>query len=389
MLKALSPLLELQQAMLTADDLANWPEPIRQLFVDRRVLIPARPATHVSCDACYEGHIEEVNRVGGSSQPRFYISCPEAGWVDVAESRLLQWAIDVDRLASLLADAVSSGQADVLMRGVAWELGALNIGDDSFDVVFFRPGQQPVGDAWSQLSTRMVLARTVVISPGDIRERPDDLAAAFTLDAAFELAESGIAFQARRVQTAITTGSKDVGNVFQLRGDFWQVTFAGATAYLKDSVGMGYMARLLAEPNRDIPAVALLAARAGIDPLVATGSLGPTMDEQTFASCAERYRTLRDDLEEAHENLDQGRIHQLESEREQLTEILAKATGMRGTPREKYDADRVRKAVSMAVSRDIDKISEKHPALGQHLISAISSGLTFRYTTEGHMDWLT
>ena len=152
---------------------------------------------------------------------------------------------------------------------------------------------------------------------------------------------------------------------------------------------MGYIARLLAEPNRDIPAVALLAARAGIDPLVATGSLGPTMDEETFASCAERYRTLHDDLEEAHENLDQGRIHQLESEREQLTDILAKATGMRGTPREKYDADRVRKAVSMAVSRDVDKICKKHPALGQHLISAITSGLTFRYATEQNMDWLT
>jgi hypothetical protein len=43
----------------------------------------------------------------------------------------------------------------------------------------------------------------------------------------------------------------------------------------------------------------------------------------------------------------------------------------------------------MAVSRDIDKICRKHPALGQHLISAITSGLTFRYTTERNMDWLT
>jgi hypothetical protein len=34
----------------------------------------------------------------------------------------------------------------------------------------------------------------------------------------------------------------------------------------------------------------------------------------------------------------------------------------------------------MAVPRDIDKICKKHPALGQHLIFAISSGLTFRYT---------
>ena len=388
MLKALSPLLELRQAILTADDLADWPEPMRQLFVDWKVLVQARPATHVNCDACYDGHIEEVNRVGGK-QPRFYITCPEAGWVDVPESRLRQWAIDVDKLANLLADAVGGSQADVLVRSIAWKLGSLDIGDDTFDVMFLRTGEQPISDAWSQLSTRMVPARTVVISPSEIQERPNGLAALFTMDAAFELTEAGVVFQAKRVRSGITAAAKDVGNVFQLRADFWQVTFAGATAYLKDSVGLGYIARLLAEPNRDIPAVALLAARAGIDPLVATGSLGPTMDEETFTSCAERYRTLRDELEEAHENLDQGRIHQLESEREQLTDSLAKATGMRGTPREKYDADRVRKAVSMAVSRDVDKICKKHPALGQHLISAITSGLTFRYTTEQNMDWVT
>lgn len=49
---------------------------------------------------------------------------------------------------------------------------------------------------WSQLSTRMASARTVVISPVEIQDRPGDLAAVFTLDAVFELTESGFAFQA-------------------------------------------------------------------------------------------------------------------------------------------------------------------------------------------------
>ena len=127
MLKTLSPLLELRQAILTAEDLSDWPEPMRELFVERKVLIQARPATHVNCDACYDGHIEEVNRVGGGKQPRFYITCPDAGWVDVPESRLRQWAIDVDKLANLLADAVNGSQADSLVRGIAWKLGSLDI----------------------------------------------------------------------------------------------------------------------------------------------------------------------------------------------------------------------------------------------------------------------
>ncbi|MGC6443402.1 MAG: hypothetical protein ACON4H_12150 [Rubripirellula sp.] len=72
MLKTLSPLLKLRQAILTAEDLADWPEPMRELFVERKVLIQARPATHVNCDACYDGHIEEVNRVGsGELQEEF------------------------------------------------------------------------------------------------------------------------------------------------------------------------------------------------------------------------------------------------------------------------------------------------------------------------------
>lgn len=152
---------------------------------------------------------------------------------------------------------------------------------------------------------------------------------------------------------------------------------------------MGYLARLLAEPNRDIPNVALLAARAGIDPLVASGSSGQVMDAETRANYAKRYQTLQDDLEEARENLDLGRIEKLETEREQLTDLLAKVTGLRGNAREKYDADRVRKSVSMAVSRDIDKITKKHEPLGHHLTATISSGLTFRYTRDREIEWLT
>jgi hypothetical protein len=94
----------------------------------------------------------------------------------------------------------------------------------------------------------MVPARTVVISPSEIQDRPDGLEAVFTMDAAFELTEVGIVLQARRVLSAITAQSTDVGNVYKLRGEFWQATFAGETQYFKDSVGVKDIARLLSEP---------------------------------------------------------------------------------------------------------------------------------------------
>ena len=389
MLKAFSPLLELRQAILTADDLADWPEPMRQLFVDWKVLVQARPATHVNCDACYDGHIEEVNRVGGGKQPRFYITCPEAGWVDVPEARLRQWAIDVDKLASLLADAVSGSHADVLVPGVAWKLGSLDIGDDSFDVVFVRPGEQPVSGVWSQLSTRMVPARTVVLSPGEIQDRPDDLAVVFTLDAVFELTEGGAAFQARRVRSAITAQSTDVGNVFKLRGEFWQLTFAGETKHLKDSVGMKYIARLLSEPHKDIPAVTLQSLQSGIDPLVMTGSSGELLDEQARQEYGQRLRDLQEEFRKARENDDLAKIEALELEMDQLTDAVTEATGLGGRSRQKTDIEKVRKSVREAISRDMRRIGKKHEALGNHLTTFIDTGLTCRYIPEPLVEWVT
>jgi len=74
---------------------------------------------------------------------------------------------------------------------------------------------------------------------------------------------------------------------------------------------------------------------------------------------------------------------------EPLTNQLASATGLGGRSRAKFDAERVRKSVSMAVSRDIKKIAKRHEALGRHLDTAIDSGLTFRYAPDREIDWLT
>ncbi len=67
---------------------------------------------------------------------------------------------------------------------------------------------------------------------------------------------------------------------------------------------------------------------------------------------------------------------------------IARATGLGGRRREKTDADRVRKNVSMAITRAIDSISDEHPVLGRHLRNSISPGLTFRYDPERDPNWL-
>ncbi len=74
---------------------------------------------------------------------------------------------------------------------------------------------------------------------------------------------------------------------------------------------------------------------------------------------------------------------------DQLAKELASATGLGGRSRRKSDIERVRKQVSMAVARGMEKIGEVHEALGRHLVDKITSGLTFRYAMDGDMNWQT
>jgi hypothetical protein len=94
--------------MLTADDLSALADDERRLLLNERLLVPARTATHVTCDACHDDHVEEVIRIkDGKGVVSFRIPCPDAGWVEVSGERLRQWTVDVRRLVAMLAAAVA------------------------------------------------------------------------------------------------------------------------------------------------------------------------------------------------------------------------------------------------------------------------------------------
>lgn len=176
--------------------------------------------------------------------------------------------------------------------------------------------------------------------------------------------------------------------VFRRKGKIWTLRFEGEVVHMKDSVGLAYIARLLREPDRDIPAISLLAARAGIDPLAASGSAGEILDGEARAKYQRRYSDLREELAEAVANRDLGRSERAQREMEQLATELARATGLGGRNRWQSDKERVRKSVSMAVARDIKNIEKLHKPLGRHLGASISSGRVFRYAPPTPIDWL-
>lgn len=391
LLKMLSQLLDAKSTTLTSEDLASLAPEDRQVLLSHRILAAGRPAMHVACNACHGDHVEEVVRVKDKNGLVFFrIPCPEAGWVDVPNERMKQWTLDVTRFVVLLAEAISEeSQPDELLQGLAWKLGTIELKGDPYDIVFVRNREQSFEAVVSELARRLSPTSTVIIWANMSIGECKNFAASISVTTAFAIAENQFVFQLKSIQQHLSRQSTVAENVFQKRGEFWQLSFGGETTFLKDSVGLGYIARLLIEPNREIPAVTLLAARAGIDPLVASGSSGEVLDEQARREYGNRYRELQEDLQEARDDNDAGRIAKLEVEMEQLANELANAVGLGGRSREKSDSEKVRKSVSMAVSRGIERIGEEHGKLGQHLIASITSGLTFRYSPEVPVEWHT
>lgn len=389
--KTLSQLLDTKRPTLTADDLAAMPADVRCVLLDQEFLVPARPATHVTCDACYDDHVEEVVRVKDQKGIVFFrICCPEAGWVDVPEPRLRQWTVDLRRLVTVLSAAVGTDQSpDELIRESAWRLGTIGIAGESYDVVFVHTGGPAHEPALDELTRKHPPARTIVIASRDLPETNNGFAAMLPFATAFLFTGGRVSFQLARVRSILSVDSPGAASVFRRHCGKWIVSFEGKTIYPKSSVGLIYIARLLDEPYRDIPAVMLHADRAGINPLISAGSSGEVLTDETREIYRRRRQDLLEDLEEAKENNDFGRAEKLQVEIEFLNRELAGAAGLGGRPREKSNIERIRKSVSGAVSRAIDAIAADHKLLGRHLTVSIKSGLTFRYDPERNPNWLT
>ncbi len=390
-LSLLGRLLETPDGILSADELGELDDSARDALEGMKILTPARTAGHVVCDACYERHVEEVSRVLVAGRPAvFRIRCPDAGWVTVHPDRLRQWKMNVDQLVVLLAAAISKGSpAEIVVPKAAWRLGEVTIAGAAYGLVLAVARESGLAELAAQLGQACPPDKTVLIIAGRGPDERPDFAAVLLLESAFHF--DGAAFQlaVARIRSSLRTDLGTLANTFRLRGHFWELTFDGETVFMKDSVGLAYLARMLAEPDRQIPAVSLLAARAGIDPLVASGSSGEILDKAARDDYGKRYVDLQDELAEAKENYDLARTEKLEAEMEQLVATLSSAAGLGRRSRECTDADKVRKSVSMAVSRAIESIAVEHQSLGRHLVAAISSGLTFSYTPSTPVDWLT
>jgi hypothetical protein len=157
---------------------------------------------------------------------------------------------------------------------------------------------------------------------------------------------------------------------------------------VKDSLGLKYMAQLLASKGREIDAATLRSVATGnalIKPRVGINVL----DQQGFQEYQAEVESLTAELEEAKEFNDLARQEQIQTEIYNIAEAIEKARGYGGrTRKSKDEKSNVRTSVKNAITRAIEnQIRPQHSDLARHLDTFIQTGNSLRYSPDPHVDW--
>ena len=153
---------------------------------------------------------------------------------------------------------------------------------------------------------------------------------------------------------------------------------------------MHYLARLLAEPERELHALELVALESGgaapvgrFEPelrLSGPGDAGEMLDARAKDAYRRRLAEIDEDIEEARALGDAGRGAQAAVERDFLARELSRAVGLGGRDRKAGSAsERARASVTRAVRQALTRIGHHHPPLGKHLDHAIRTGTYCAY----------
>ena len=167
------------------------------------------------------------------------------------------------------------------------------------------------------------------------------------------------------------------------RGDHWEIEFRGRTAVLADLKGIGYLARLLSEPGRELHVLDLVIS--GVDDVGL-----PVLDEEAKASYRRRLEEVEDDIADAERNYDDARRELAERDRDYLVAELSAAVGLSGRARTTGGtAERARGAVTRSLRYALRRLQEQHPDLGMHLARTVRTGAFCSYEPDplAPMEW--
>jgi tetratricopeptide (TPR) repeat protein len=161
-----------------------------------------------------------------------------------------------------------------------------------------------------------------------------------------------------------------------LEGQYWSVTYAGSTFRVRDTLGMQYLARLFAEPDRGIHVLTLSQGKGGGEgEVIDVGDAGEVLDPAAKESYRRRLAELREELEEARSLGDDARAERAQEEMNLLARELSRAVGLGGRARRAGGAsERARSAVQRRIRSALATIRASSPPLADLLERTVRTG---------------
>ncbi len=169
--------------------------------------------------------------------------------------------------------------------------------------------------------------------------------------------------------------------LFRRDGEFFCIGEPATAFRLKDSLGLRYLAQLLAHPQHTFCALDLAASvQGGQPPPAREGNGDMLLDQRARTAYRARLAELGEDLDEAVAQNDEGRAMRLRAETEILTRELVRSTGLGGRGRRiAGPAERARVNVTRTIRDAIRRITAHDAAIGRHLATKVRTGTFCTY----------
>ena len=165
-------------------------------------------------------------------------------------------------------------------------------------------------------------------------------------------------------------------------GDAWELAYADARATVRSTKGMADIARLLAEPDREVHCLDLVGAAAE------DATTGDVIDATARRRYEARIRELQEEIDDAEAANDLARADRAQAEFDALVDHLTAAVSRSGRTRQGAGtAERARSTVTQRIHAAIRRIEEVHPALGRHLAASVVTGTWCCYRPERPVRW--
>ncbi len=178
---------------------------------------------------------------------------------------------------------------------------------------------------------------------------------------------------------AMTINGTILAVACERRGQHWRIEMDRHGTTVEHSVGMVYLAQLIANPTQEIRAVDLAAGPGQRDGIAAAAGQ-PLLDDVARRAYRRRLADLDEEIEEHEARHDLERAARVRLERDWLISELTAAAGLGGRARQfPADEERARIAVGKAIRRALDRIAAADEVIGAHLRASVHTGRRCSY----------